>query len=149
MTTFSYDEVHETYVRWRKLVDDRDLDNMHEMLTEYAIGGNSILGMFEGRDAIIQFSRDRWPELIANRNIWYAIDGNRAVDKWQETLPGTPPEDSEPYTYDGISEFVYAGNGQWRLMYGIPDVVALGKTYKRWAKDGQMKIFGNIFDYDF
>jgi hypothetical protein len=124
-------------------VDKRDLDAMAAMFTADARGGNSVFGIFEGRDAIMQFM-ERWPESVPNRSLWVAIDGPRVVNKWRETLPGTPPAGSD-YHYDGISEFHYAGGGQWNFMYGLPDLAGLRRAYARWKADGHAATHGEIY----
>ena len=146
MKTFSRDEVEQHFRVWRRAIDVRDLDAMAQMLTPDALGGNAQFGIHQGRDAIIQFSRDRWPESVPNRSVWHAIDGDRVVNKWRETLPGEPPDGLEDgYDYDGISEFIYAGQNQWSFMYGIPDVTGLMRVHSRWRKDGQPKIVGDVY----
>jgi len=141
---FSRDEVAAHFARWRQAVDRHDIDQMASMLTEDAQGGNSQFGLFNGREAISQFSRDRWPESVPNRSVWHAIDGYRVVDKWRETLPGDPPP-SRDYHYYGITELIYAGSGAWSFMYGIPDVVGLMRVYGQWRRDGQADIHGEVY----
>ena len=114
------------------------------MLTEDARGGNCQYGIFEGRDAIVKFAEDHWPESVPNRNVWHAIDDFRVVDKWRETLPGEPPPGRD-YHYYGITELRYAGAGQWNFMYGIPDVVGLMRVYAQWRADGQARIHGEVY----
>ena len=114
------------------------------MLTEDARGGNCQYGIFEGRDEIIKFTIDHWPESVLNRNVWHAIDDFRVVDKWRETLPGEPPPGRDYYYY-GITELRYAGAGQWNFMYGIPDVVGLMRVYAQWRADGQARIHGEVY----
>ncbi len=114
------------------------------MLAPDAQGGNSQYGLFEGRDAIIKFSEDHWPESVPNRSVWHAIDDFRVVDKWRETLPGEPPPGRD-YDYYGITELLYAGSGAWSFMYGIPDVVGLMRVYQQWRDDGQVPIHGEVY----
>ena len=143
MAEFPRAEIVEHYTRWRAAVDRRDLAAMAPMLAADAQGGNATFGMFDGRDAIIEFSETRWPTSVPNRSVWHVIDGTRVVDKWRETLPGTPPAESD-YHYVGISEFIYGGNGEWSYMYGIPDAVGFGRVYKRWVDDGQAKKYPDM-----
>ena len=119
MSEFSREEVSTHFDRWRAAVDRRDLDEMYVMLADDARGGNCAYGIFLGRDAIIQFARDYWPEGIPNRSIWHVIDGSRVVNKWFETLPGEPSAGND-YTYEGISEFIYAGSGKWSFQHNFP-----------------------------
>ena len=137
-------EVERHFRVWREAVDQRDLDQMARMFAEDARGGNSVFGLFEGRDAIAKFSRDHWPELVPNRSVWQVIDGDRVVNKWRETLPGDPPTGRD-YHYDGISEFLYAGSGHWSFMYGLPDVIGLTRVYARWREDGQAELHGEVY----
>ena len=97
----------------------------------------------EGRDKIMQFMQN-WPEGVPNRSVWHAIDGVRVVNKWRETLPGTPPQ-HRSYHYDGISEFIYGGGGQWSFIYGLPDQVGLLRVYAQWRRDGQAEIHGEVY----
>ena len=137
-------EIEAHFARWRAAVDRRNLDQMASMLAADAEGGNSQFGVFEGRDAIIRFAREHWPESVPNRSLWHAIDGERVVDKWRETLPGDDPSGGS-YHYDGITELLYAGNGHWSKMYGIPDVVGLMRVYAKWRKDGHAKVYGELY----
>jgi hypothetical protein len=143
MSEFERSEVEAHFTRWRAAVDRRDLAAMAPMLAEDARGGNAVFGIVEGRDKIMEFMQ-YWPESVPNRSVWHAIDGVRVVNKWRETLPGSPPPGSS-YDYDGISEFVYGGNGQWSFMYGLPDQVGLLRSYAQWRKDGQAEIHGEVY----
>jgi len=136
-------EIEAHFARWRSAVDERDLERMASMLAVDAQGGNAVFGLFEGHDAIMRFM-DHWPEIVPNRSIWVAIDGQRVVNKWRETLPGDPPDGSD-YHYYGISEFLYGGSNEWSYMYGLPDQVGLMKTYARWRADGQHERFGEVY----
>ena len=113
------------------------------MFAEDARGGNSVAGIFEGREAIMEFMNS-WPEIIPNRSLWVAIDGVRVVNKWRETLPGTAPKGGG-YHYDGISEFIYSGRGQWGFMYGLPDILGLQREYSRWKADGHEAVYGEVY----
>lgn len=147
MTDFTREEVSAHFDRWRAATDRRDLDEMQLMLTDDAIGGNCVSGTFKGAQNIIAWSRRAWPEIVPNRSIWHVIDGSRVVNKWFEELPGVPANGVR-YTYEGISEFIYAGEGKWNYMYGIPDVFNFNKVYERWMKDGNSEKYGDIFSHD-
>lgn len=143
---FTREEVEQHFHLWRDAIDERDLEAMASMLTTDVRGGNAQFGLHEGRDAVMHFARDRWPESVPNRSVWHAIDGIRVVNKWRETLPGDPPAGKgHPYDYDGISEFLYAGSGQWNFMYGIPDVIGLMRVHARWKRDGQADLYGEVY----
>jgi hypothetical protein len=144
MPEFQRNEVEAHFKVWREAVDTRDLDAMGSMLAPDARGGNAVFGIFEGREAMIGFTRDHWPESVPNRSEWHAIDGIRVVNKWRETLPGDPPS-THDYHYYGISEFIYAGSNQWNFMYGLPDVVGLTRVQALWRKDSQEQMFGEIY----
>ena len=116
------DEIERHFARWRDVVDRRDLDAMASMFAPDARGGNAVFGLFDGPEAIIGFARQHWPEAIPNRSVWHVIDGVRVVDKWRETLPGEPSSGSD-YDYFGITELLYAGEGKWSYMFGLPDTV--------------------------
>ena len=141
---YSREEVAQHVARWRRAVDQRDLDGMASMFTEDARGGNSQYGVFDGRKAIMRFIEDHWPEAVPNRSVWHAIDGARVVDKWRETLPGQAPPGYD-YGYDGITELSYAGSRKWRFIYGIPDVVGLMRVVGRWRRDGQADAYGEVY----
>jgi hypothetical protein len=144
MSDYPRGEVEAHFSNWRGALDERDLVALSQMLSLDARGGNSVFGILEGREAIVDFMTERWPESVPNRGLWVAIDGTRIVHKWRETFPGTPPS-GRSYHYDGISEFIYAGDGQWDFMYGLPDVVGLQGTYARWREDGQEKVYGEVY----
>lgn len=146
MSDFSRGEIEAHFKRWREAVDRRDLGSMAEMLALRASGGNASYGMFEGRDAIVKCMQ-HWPENVPNRSIWHVIDGTRVVNKWRETLPGTPPSHRgyRDYDYVGISEFLYGGDGQWSFMFGLPDQAGLLRVYAEWRADGQAEIYGEVY----
>ena len=144
MPAHSRSEIEDHFSKWRSALDKRDLDALAPLLSMHARGGNSVLGIREGREAIVSFMAQHWPESIPNRGVWVAIDGTRVVHKWRETLPGSPPEGAI-YHYDGISEFNYAGHGEWVFMYGLPDVAGLQRAYARWREDGQEKVYGAVY----
>ena len=66
------------------------------------------------------------------------------MNRWCEVLPGTPPGGGR-YDYFGINEVIYAGDGQFRLMYSIPDLFGLTVLYGRWKADGQHHTYGDIY----
>ena len=39
---------------------------------------------------------------------------------------------------------IYAGDGQFRLMYGLPDLFGLTALYRRWRADGQDARYGDL-----
>ena len=146
MSDYDRNEIETHFSRWREAVDQRDFDAMASMLTPDAQGGNAQFGLSKGRDAIMRFMK-HWPESVPNRSVWHVIDDVRVVNKWRETLPGTPPEDRDydDYHYYGISEFIYAGDQKWNFMYGLPDHVGLMRVYAQWRKDGPAAIFGEVY----
>ncbi len=58
--------------------------------------------------------------------------------------PVNPPNGRD-YSYEGISEFIYAGSGKWSFMYGIPDFIGLNRAISQWAEDGHIVKYGQIF----
>jgi hypothetical protein len=144
--TYSRSEIEAHFARWREAVDRRDLKAMAVMLHTDATGGNAVFGVFEGRDAIVEFMQ-HWPQSVPNRSVWHVIDRTRVVNKWRETLPGTPPSDRgyRAYDYFGISEFIYGGDGKWNYMFGLPDQTGLLRIYAQWRADGQAEIHGEIY----
>ena len=145
MAGFPREEIEAHWKTYRDAVDRRDLDAMAAYFTEDVRGGNAVHGLFEGREALSKWTREHWPESVPNRGVWTAIDGDRVVHKWRETLPGTPPDGAEPYDYFGISEFIYAGDGKWSFMFGLPDVFGLQQVYARWKADGQAAPHGEVY----
>ena len=137
-------DVESLFRRWRTAVDCRDFDGMRNMLTPDARGGNAIFGIFEGRDALVDFSESKWPDSVPNMSVWHVIDGTRLVNKWKETLPGEPSS-GEPFDYFGISEFVADESGRWNFMYGLPDVTGLLKAHARWKADGYQDKFPEVY----
>jgi hypothetical protein len=144
MPKFTREEVQGHFSNWRSALDERDLEVLSSLLSIDARGGNSVFGLLDGRDAIVAFMANNWPESVPNRGLWVAIDGSRVVHKWRETLPGKPPS-GHGYDYDGISEFNYAGDGEWDFMYGLPDTVGLQRAYTRWRADGHEKSYGAVY----
>ena len=137
-------QVESLFRSWRAAIDTRDFAAMRDMLTPDARGGNAVFGVVDGRDALLEFAESKWPEAVPNESVWHAIDGERLVNKWKETLPGTPPS-GEPYAYFGISEFLYDESGRWRFMYGLPDVPGLMRVHARWKKDGHAATFPDVY----
>ena len=137
-------EVENGFKAYRIAVDVGDHDSMTAMLSEDGRGGNATYGFFHDHESYRQFLKDCWLEIIPNYNVWQMIDGGRVVNKWCEVLPGTPPGGGR-YDYFGINEVIYAGNGQFRLMYSIPDLFGLTVLYTRWKADGQNEQYGDIY----
>lgn len=138
------DEVGEAFGRYRAAVDVGDHAAMAEMLSEEGRGGNATFGLFHGRAAYRAFLTDHWLEIIPNASVWQMIEGGRVVNKWVETLPGTPPAGGA-YDYFGINEVIYAGDGRFRLMYSVPDLFGLTVVYRRWKADGHHQTYGDIY----
>ena len=103
--------------------------------------GVAIISRSDATDAVLELPNFDDPQ---RRVLAATIDGVRVVNKWRETLPGSAPPGSR-YHYDGISEFLYGGNGQWSFMYGLPDQVGLLRSYAQWRKDGQAEIHGEVY----
>ena len=137
-------EVAKAFAAYRAAVDVGDHDTMTAMLTADGRGGNATFGFFHDRDAYRQFLKDCWLEIIPNHSMWQMIGGGRVMNKWCETLPGTPPNGGR-YDYFGINEVIYAGDGQFRFMYSLPDQFGLSVLYGRWKADGQHEVYGDIY----
>ncbi len=138
------DEVEKAFGEYRAAIAVGDHETMAQMLSDGGRGGNATYGFFSDRASYLQFLKDCWLEVIPNYNVWQMIDGGRVVNKWRETLPGTPPGGGT-YDYFGINEVIYSGNGQFRLMYSLPDLFSLTVLYGRWKADGQHEEYGDIY----
>ena len=120
MTTFSRDEIEKAWRRRIQLQDADDWDGYGRTFTEDAVYVEHHEGTFIGRQAILAWlvpvmERCRgWTFPVE----WLAIDGNRAIHKWQNRLPGQRP-DGRRYEFAGVSISVYAGSGQFSLQEGI------------------------------
>jgi len=141
---WSRKEVEKAFAAYRAAIDHADHDTMAAMLTDDGRGGNATYGFFHDRLSYRQFLEDCWLEIIPNYNVWHMIDGGRVVNKWWEVLPGTPPGGGR-YDYFGINEVIYAGGGQFRLMYSMPDLFGMTLLYRRWRADGQHETYGDIY----
>jgi hypothetical protein len=137
-------EVANAFATYRAAVDLADHDSMASMLTTGGRGGNATYGLCHDPMAYKQFLQDNWLDVIPNYALWNMIDGGRVVTKWREVLPGTAPSGSG-YDYFGINELIYAGEGQFRLMYSIPDLFGLTLLYRRWKADEQDSIYGDLY----
>jgi len=137
-------EVERAFAAYRAAVEVGDHETMTAMLSEDGRGGNATYGFFHDRASYLKFLKDCWLEIIPNYNVWQMIDGGRVVNRWCEVLPGTPPGGGR-YDYFGINEVIYAGSGQFRLMYSIPDLFGLTVLYGRWKADGQHETYGDIY----
>ncbi|MBW2273824.1 MAG: hypothetical protein JRG96_11165, partial [Deltaproteobacteria bacterium] len=138
------EEVAEAFAAYRTAVDVGDHDTMTAMLTDDGRGGNATYGFFHDHASYRQFLKDCWLEIIPNHNMWQMIDGGRVLNKWCEVLPGDPPGGGR-YDYFGINEVIYAGGGQFRLMYSLPDLFGLNVLYLRWKADGQHETYGDLY----
>ena len=116
MSNYPRSEIEAHFARWREAVNRHDLEAMAPMLAEDARGGNEVFGLFEGRNAIMQFMK-HWPDSVPNRSVWCVIDGSRVVNKWRETLPGTPPEGSADAPRGGEGVLI-------ELVQAPPEVIA-------------------------
>lgn len=137
-------EVENAFRIYRVAVDASDHETMAAMLTDDGRGGNATYGFYDDRNSYLEFLRTRWPEVIPNHSVWHVIEGGRVVNKWCEVLPGTP-SDGGRYDYFGINELIYGGNGQFRLMYSIPDLFGLKVLYRKWKDDGQHQVYGDVY----
>ncbi|MCP5043063.1 MAG: hypothetical protein GY944_18720 [bacterium] len=137
-------EVQMAFGAYRAAVDVGDHETMANMLSEGGRGGNATFGFFQDRESYLRFLEDCWLEIIPNHNVWQMIDGGRVVNKWCEVLPGSPPGGGR-YDYFGINEVIYAGDGQFRLMYSLPDLFGLTVLYGRWKADGQHEEYGDLY----
>lgn len=137
-------EVEQAFAAYRKAVEIGDHATMAKMLADGGRGGNATFGFFPDRDSYEKFLNDCWLEMIPNRNVWTVIEGGRVINKWRESLPGTTP-DGQRYDYFGINEVIYAGNGQFRYMYSLPDLFGIQSLYMRWKADGQHETYGDIY----
>jgi len=137
-------EVEAAFAIYRNAVDVGDHTTMASLLSEGGRGGNATYGFFHDRATYLEFLKDCWLEIIPNVSVWHIVDGGRIVDKWCETLPGTPPG-GDRYDYFGLNELVYAGGGRFRLMFSIPDLFGMTVLYRRWCVDGQHEIYGDIY----
>ena len=136
-------EVETAFAAYRAAVDAGDHDTMATMLTRDGRGGNATFGFF-GRDDYKQFLADCWLEIIPNVSVWQLTGGGRVVNKWRESLPGSPPAGGR-YDYFGVNEVIYAGEGRFRFMYSIPDLFGLTVLYARWKADGQDEVYGDLY----
>ncbi len=137
-------EVEKAFGAYRAAVDVGDHETMAQMLCDGGRGGNATYGFFADRASYRQFLEDCWLEIIPNVSMWQTIDGGRVVNKWRESLPGPPPAGGR-YDYFGINEVIYAGGGQFRFMFSIPDLFGVTVLYTRWKADGQHEIYGDIY----
>ncbi len=137
-------EVENAFKAYRAAIEVGDHATMAAMLTEDGRGGNATYGFFHDREAYREFLEACWLEIIPNYNVWQLIDGGRVVNRWCEVLPGTPPGGGR-YDYFGINEVIYAGSGQFRLMYSLPDLFGMTVLYGRWKADGQHETYGDIY----
>jgi hypothetical protein len=137
-------EVEGAFRTYRDAIDIGDHATMATMLSEDGRGGNATYGFFHDRESYREFLISCWLEIIPNYNVWHVIEGGRIVEKWCEVLPGTS-SDGGRYDYFGINEVIYGGDGQFRLMYSIPDLFGLRMLYVRWRSDGQHEVYGDIY----
>lgn len=143
-TAWPRGEVVAAFKRYRRAVDQSDHETMAAMLSDDGRAGNATYGLFSDRAAYLAFLKEAWLSVISNLNVWQLIEGGRVVNKWVEILPGTPPAGMN-YNYYGINEVIYAGNGQFRFMYSLPDLFGLSQTYRRWKEDGHHNEFGDVY----
>ena len=137
-------EVEAAFRRYRAAVDVGDHDTMTALLAEGGRGGNATYGFFTDRASYRQFLADCWLEVIPNHSVWVMIDRGRILNKWCEVLPGDPPGGGR-YDYFGFNELIYAGGGQFRLLYSVPDLFGLNVLYARWKADGQHETHGDLY----
>ena len=114
------------------------------MLAEDGRGGNATFGLFDDSSTYLEFLKTAWSKQIPNHSVWHLIQGGRAVNKWRESLPGNTTS-GRRYDYFGIAELIYSGNGKFRLMFSLPDVVGLKAIYSEWMADNQHEIHGHIY----
>ena len=133
MTQFSRAEVEQAFQHHDALTRRFAYHEAAQLYLEDGWAGNTVFGVFHGRAGIEEFFRHN-PSDLGYDVDWVVIEGARVVNRWRHWLPGRR-SDGTRYDFVGIAERIYAGDGQWKSLYSIPDVVNLGRRLAEWEKD--------------
>jgi hypothetical protein len=128
-------------------VGDWDAAILH--FTEDVVTGNNVRGLYHGRAGArewiaaspwIRLSPTNWGYAL----VWEAVDVEtaepRLLTKWKHWLPEHRP-DGSPYEFEGITEKLYAGDGQFSFNYSVLDVVGLHRIEAEAIADGRLSKF--------
>ena len=133
MSNYSREEILAAFRAFDQCSERVDWDSAIHFFTEDARGGNVRIGVREGREGIMQWLRNNPPDW-GYESLWLAVDPPRVVNRWRHWLPGHRADGSR-YEFEGISEYVYAGNGRFSWAYSTFDSAAVAAVVEEYRRD--------------
>ncbi|MBW2424877.1 MAG: nuclear transport factor 2 family protein [Deltaproteobacteria bacterium] len=133
MSDFTREEILNAFRGFDACSERHDWDAASEYFTEDARGGNVRIGVLEGREGVLRWMRNN-PSEWGYTSLWVAIDPPRVVNRWRHWLPGQR-EDGSLYAFEGITEYVYAGEGRFSWAYSTFDTATVASVVQEHAND--------------
>lgn len=127
---FDRAEVEKAFRNFDTCVQQQDWEAAADCFAEDAMGGNVRLGVLRGRRGLLEWMRSN-PAEWGYESLWIAVDPPRVVNKWRHWLPGTR-EDGSAYAFEGLTEYVYAGEGRFSWGFTTPDLIAAERVTREW-----------------
>lgn len=147
--TVTREEVLAAQERYRLATAAGDWDAAVECFTEDVVTGNNVRGQYYGREAAITWMQaSPWirldPPNWGYEMLWEILEvaetPARLVTKWKHWLPEPRPDRSR-YEFVGVTEKVYAGNGQFSYNCSILDLAGLQRIEADAIADGRLSKF--------
>lgn len=133
MSEFTREEILEAFRGFDDCSERLDWDAAIAFFTDDARGGNVRIGVLEGRDGVLEWMRQNPPDW-GYESLWVAIDPPRIVNRWRHWLPGQR-EDGSLYAFEGITEYVYAGDGRFSSAFSTFDTATVAAVVEEHARN--------------
>ena len=133
MGEFTRDEILEAFRGFDACSERLDWDSAIEYFTPDARGGNVRLGLLEGREGVFRWIRSNPPDW-GYESLWVVVDSPRLVNRWRHWLPGRR-EDGSLYSFEGLTEYVYAGDGKFSFAFTTVDTATVAAVVEEHARE--------------
>lgn len=133
MSNYSRDEILSTFRAFDECSERLDWDNAIHFFTEDVRGGNVRIGVKEGRDGVMEWLRNNPPDW-GYESLWVVVDGPRIVNRWRHWFPGRRADGSR-YAFEGLTEYIYDGNGKFSWAYSTFDSAAIAVLMEEYKRD--------------
>jgi hypothetical protein len=143
------DEVLTAQRRYREASAAGDWETAVLCFTEDVVTGNNVRGLYRGRAGAREWmAASPWirldPANWGYEMLWEVLDVEanppRLVTKWKHWLPEHRPDGSR-YEFEGITEKVYAGSGQFSYNCSTLDIIGLQRIEAEAIADGRLSKF--------
>lgn len=134
MSDFTREEILAAFRGFDACSERLDWDAAVEYFTSDARGGNVRIGVLEGRSGVIEWMRSN-PSDWGYESLWVVVDPPRMVNRWRHWLPGERA-DGPRYAFEGMTEYVYAGDGKFSWAYSTFDTATVATVVREHARSG-------------